>query len=216
MENKHIIGVTGIGLVSLLIILFLFQSNKSQDQNANPLSLDFNKQQAQNASDITELKIQDVKVGSGSAQVEKGDMVTINYIGAFMDGKKFDSSYDRKQPLTLQIGEGKVIQGMEKGLLGMKVGGIRKLLIPSSLAYGASGKDPIPPNTPLFFQVEVLNIQKNVSTPQVSPAPNPTVNSMPSQAPTSNSTPTSAAQITNMPINPSTTAPTNTPTQTPP
>ena len=107
----------------------------------------------------TSLQIEDVVVGTG-ATVVAGDTITINYIGTFLDGRVFDQSTPG-QPVTFPrpIGVGNFIQGFDQGLLGMKVGGRRKLTIPSSMAYGAAGGPPtIPPNTPLAFDVTLVAI----------------------------------------------------------
>jgi FKBP-type peptidyl-prolyl cis-trans isomerase len=107
----------------------------------------------------TSLQIEDVVVGTG-ATVVAGDTITINYIGTFLDGRVFDQSTPG-QPVTFPrpIGVGNFIPGFDQGLLGMKVGGRRKLTIPSSLAYGAAGVPPtIPPNTPLAFDVTLVAI----------------------------------------------------------
>lgn len=107
----------------------------------------------------TSLLIEDVVVGTG-ATVVAGDTITINYIGTFLDGRVFDQSTPG-QPVTFPrpIGVGNFIAGFDQGLIGMKVGGRRKLTIPSSLAYGATGAPPtIPPNTPLAFDVTLVGI----------------------------------------------------------
>jgi FKBP-type peptidyl-prolyl cis-trans isomerase len=108
---------------------------------------------------ITQLLIKDEVVGTGNA-VKSGDAVSVNYIGTFLDGKKFDSSYDRNQPFSFTVGGGQVIQGWDQGLVGMQVGGKRLLVIPSDLAYGSTGSEgAIPPNTPLMFEIQLLAIQ---------------------------------------------------------
>lgn len=108
---------------------------------------------------ITELIIKDISVGSG-VEVKNGDTVDVNYIGVFMDGRKFDSSYDRGQPFTFTVGAGNVIKGWDQGVIGMKTGGKRQLFIPSDLAYGAAGAPgAIPPNTPLAFEIELVAIK---------------------------------------------------------
>ncbi len=107
---------------------------------------------------VTQLTIQDIQVGTGN-EVKSGDTVEVNYLGTFLDGTKFDSSYDRNQTFSFSVGAGEVIAGWDQGLVGMKVGGKRKLLIPSDLAYGPSGSGPIPPNTPLAFEVELVSIK---------------------------------------------------------
>lgn len=106
-----------------------------------------------------ELKIEDIKVGTGYA-VKSGDVVSINYLGTLEDGTKFDSSYDRNEPFETAIGEGFVIEGWDKGVVGMQVGGKRKLTIPYSMAYGEMGiPGVIPPKSTLIFEVELLSIR---------------------------------------------------------
>ncbi|MEK9176288.1 MAG: FKBP-type peptidyl-prolyl cis-trans isomerase [Patescibacteria group bacterium] len=107
---------------------------------------------------VTELKIEDVVVGTGSA-VKSGDTAEVNYTGTLLDGQKFDSSYDRNQTFSFKVGAGQVISGWDQGLIGMKTGGKRKLTIPSSLAYGEQGSGPIPPNTPLVFEIDLVAIK---------------------------------------------------------
>jgi peptidylprolyl isomerase len=107
----------------------------------------------------TSLQIEDLVVGTG-ATVVAGDTITINYVGTFLDGRVFDQSTPG-QPVTFPfpIGVGRFIQGFDQGLLGMRVGGRRRLTVPSSLAYGSQGAPPtIPPNTPLRFEVELVGI----------------------------------------------------------
>ncbi len=106
-----------------------------------------------------QLEIQDIVVGTGAA-AKTGDIVTVNYVGTFTDGKKFDSSYDRNQPFSFKLGAGQVIKGWDQGLVGMKVGGKRRLVIPGDLAYGPQGfAGFIPPNATLIFEVELLSVQ---------------------------------------------------------
>lgn len=99
----------------------------------------------------------DVVVGTGATAVS-GDTVTVHYIGTFTNGTKFDSSYDRNQPFSFQLGTGQVIAGFDQGVTGMKVGGKRRLTIPPSLAYGSTGQGSIPPNTTIVFEVDLLSI----------------------------------------------------------
>jgi FKBP-type peptidyl-prolyl cis-trans isomerase len=107
----------------------------------------------------TGLKYEDVKVGTG-AEAKAGDTVEVHYTGTLANGKKFDSSKDRGQPFPFKLGAGKVIKGWDEGVAGMKVGGVRKLVIPPELGYGARGFPPvIPGNAELHFEVELLKIK---------------------------------------------------------
>ncbi len=91
---------------------------------------------------------------------EKGDVVQVHYTGTLADGTKFDSSLDRGQPFSFPLGEGKVIKGWDEGLSTMRVGGKRQLIIPPDLGYGTRKSGPIPPNSTLYFEVELLHIRK--------------------------------------------------------
>jgi peptidylprolyl isomerase len=105
------------------------------------------------------LVIKDLIPGTGQA-AKAGDPITVNYIGVnYANGKPFDNSYDRGQPFPFQLGGGQVIPGWDQGLVGMKVGGRRELVIPPSLAYGPQGQPPvIKPNETLVFVVDLLSI----------------------------------------------------------
>ncbi len=105
-----------------------------------------------------ELKIEDIVAGKGT-EVKPGDTIVVHYKGTFLDGKKFDSSYDRNQPFEVVIGAGYVIKGWDIGIIGMKTGGKRKLTIPYNLAYGKYGAGTIPGFTTLVFEVELLKIK---------------------------------------------------------
>jgi FKBP-type peptidyl-prolyl cis-trans isomerase len=106
-----------------------------------------------------ELVIEDIKVGTG-AEAKSGANVTVHYVGTLAsNGSKFDSSRDRGKGFSFKLGAGQVIQGWDKGVAGMKVGGLRKLTIPPHLAYGERGfPGAIPPNSTLVFEVELLSV----------------------------------------------------------
>ena len=105
------------------------------------------------------MKIEDLVVGTG-ATAKAGDQVSVHYTGWLTDGTKFDSSLDRGEPFAFTLGQGQVIEGWDKGVEGMKVGGKRKLTIPPAMAYGDQGAgDAIPPNAVLVFEVELLAVQ---------------------------------------------------------
>lgn len=107
---------------------------------------------------VSELKVEILKEGGG-LEAKVGNRVTVHYVGTLMDGQKFDSSRDRGQPFSFQLGQEYVIQGWEKGILGMKAGEMRRLTIAPSLAYGERGASGvIPPNATLIFEVEILKI----------------------------------------------------------
>ncbi len=103
------------------------------------------------------LKIEDIKEGSGD-EVHSGDYISIHYHGTLENGKVFDSSVTRGIPFKTRIGVGQVIDGWDMGVIGMKVGGKRKLTIPPQLAYGERGIGDIPPNSTLIFDVELVSI----------------------------------------------------------
>lgn len=149
-----------ISLIIIFVLAFYFLTKKpssmeNQVSNSTPTS---NPMPTLPPSKITELKIEDIKVGTGSA-VKSGDTVSINYLGTLEDGSKFDSSYDRNQPFETQIGVGQVIEGWDKGVVGMQVGGKRKLTIPYQMAYGENAYGPIPAKATLIFEVELMAIK---------------------------------------------------------
>lgn len=153
-----------ISLVLILGVVFLLTQQKPAyvlpdlDNSPLPTATPILNQTKDNNM-VTELKIEDITEGTGP-EVKSGDTIVINYKGTLLDGTKFDSSYDRGQPFETQIGVGMVIQGWDVGVLGMKVGGKRKLTIPSGMAYGEQGAgNAIPPNSPLIFELELLEIK---------------------------------------------------------
>lgn len=101
---------------------------------------------------------EDVVMGTG-AEAVAGKSVTVNYVGKLTDGQVFDASTNHGQPFTFDLGAGQVIAGWDQGLVGMKVGGKRILTIPPEMGYGAQAVGPIPANSTLIFEVELLDVK---------------------------------------------------------
>ena len=135
----------------------------SQDNDSGGLDMDMNNNEFENqeisASEPEELKTETLKQGTGE-ECKDGDTVSVHYTGTLMDGTKFDSSLDSGQPFSFTLGAGRVIKGWDLGVVGMKIGETRRLIIPSDLGYGAAGAGggKIPPNATLIFEVELLEI----------------------------------------------------------
>jgi FKBP-type peptidyl-prolyl cis-trans isomerase FkpA len=105
------------------------------------------------------LQYVDLNVGSGR-EAHAGETAIVHYTGKLTDGTKFDSSKDRNEPFSFRLGAGHVIKGWDEGVEGMKIGGIRKLVIPPQLGYGSRGAgSAIPPNATLIFEVELLDLR---------------------------------------------------------
>ena len=132
-----------IAVIALILIsYFLLSSNRRGDEVTTPSGL----------------KYTDEVVGTGPSPTT-GAKVTVHYTGTLENGSKFDSSVDRQQPYTFTIGTGGVIKGWDEGVMTMRVGGKRKLIIPPNLAYGAAGRPGIPPKSTLLFDVELLGVK---------------------------------------------------------
>lgn len=110
---------------------------------------------------MSELVCEDLTVGEGTEATGPGQTVVVHYTGWLEDDTKFDSSKDRNDPFSFPLGVGFVIPGWDQGVVGMKVGGTRKLTIPSELGYGEQGAGGvIPPNATLIFEIELLDISE--------------------------------------------------------
>lgn len=150
MSKKTIIAVViAVVLVGVLmgggLVSGLFTSS---DKNQN------NKMQQEGS----QIQSNDILVGTGDVAIS-GKEVTVHYTGVFSDGKKFDSSIDRGVPFTFKLGSGMVIKGWDIGVEGMKVGGKRILVIPPQLGYGEKDYGPIPGNSTLIFEIELLGVK---------------------------------------------------------
>jgi len=156
--SKDKIITASLIIIFVLAFYFLTKKPSSMENQISDSTPTSNPMPTLPPSKVTELKIEDIKVGTGNA-VKSGDTVSINYIGTLEDGTKFDSSYDRNQPFETQIGVGQVIEGWDKGVVGMQVGGKRKLTIPYQMAYGENAYGPIPAKATLIFEVELMAIK---------------------------------------------------------
>jgi FKBP-type peptidyl-prolyl cis-trans isomerase len=156
MLTKVVVTVAALAVAGLIIggvIVFGQNNTASQPSEATPTP------QASVTADVAQLQITDEVVGTGDEAVA-GKTVGVNYRGTLTNGNEFDSSYKRNQPFEFKLGVGQVIKGWDEGVAGMKVGGKRKLVIPPSMGYGASGAgDSIPPNATLVFEVELLSVR---------------------------------------------------------
>lgn len=149
-KSKHTSIVVGIAILAVGWIFFgnLFMSLFNQGSTNNTyIMLE------------TGVETVDVVTGTGEAAMP-GDTITVHYVGTLVDGRVFDSSRDRGTPFTFTLGGGQVIRGWDEGLVGMKVGGTRQLLIAPDYGYGDRAHGPIPANSTLIFQVELLQVEK--------------------------------------------------------
>jgi FKBP-type peptidyl-prolyl cis-trans isomerase len=99
-------------------------------------------------------------IGESKSGAQVGDQVWVHYILKLADGTEIDNSYKRGEPIAVTLGSGQVIKGWEEGLIGMQVGGKRKLTIPPELGYGEKGQSSIPPNATLYFDTEMMGIKR--------------------------------------------------------
>lgn len=155
-----------IGIIILIYIGGVIAINLPQTKLTTQATPEFGKATpAQTTQSSAKLKSEDLTLGSG-VEAATGDTVKVNYIGTLTNGKKFDSSYDRKEPFTFKLGAGEVIKGWDQGVVGMKIGGKRKLTIPPELGYSNQAQGAIPANSTLIFEVELVDVTKGNASSQ--------------------------------------------------
>jgi FKBP-type peptidyl-prolyl cis-trans isomerase FkpA len=149
--TKVLVVIASVAVIGLIIgaVVVLHNGSDSSTSGASP---------SPSASSSAGLVSTDETVGTGDEAVA-GKTVSVNYLGTLADGTKFDSSYDRNQPFEFTLGAGQVIKGWDQGVVGMKVGGKRKLVIPPGLGYGAQANGSIPANSTLTFEIELLSVK---------------------------------------------------------
>jgi len=154
--NKHTLKNTWAPFFSKFVVIAMLSG-------FNTIAVDAPKAVAscKTEKDVTTLVKTDLKKGKGK-EAKAGSIVKVHYTGCLTNGTKFDSSLDRGEPFSFTLGQGQVIKGWDTGVAGMKVGGKRKLIIPSEMGYGANGAGgTIPPNATSVFEVELLEVAKN-------------------------------------------------------
>ena len=166
--TKSIFIFTILVVFVVIAVWFVVQKTRGVGQNtevpvptATPTASPVGEQSANEPIQYDNgLVVQDVIVGEGKT-AENGDTLSAHYVGALQDGTVFDESYGRGQPIQFVLGSGQLIQGWDLGLVGVKEGGKRRLIIPPELAYGAQGAGGvIPPNATLLFEIELVSVQK--------------------------------------------------------
>jgi FKBP-type peptidyl-prolyl cis-trans isomerase len=167
--------VLSVGLMVLALYLFRIDSSnetlssiKASEQSATVFVAEAEDKRAAVANalvdasdvsgDLEKIIVDDVVIGSGET-VKIGDTVSVHYIGTLQNGQQFDNSYLKGSPFKFKVGAGRVIKGWDEGLVGMKIGGQRILVIPPALAYGKDGAGPIPGNATLVFAIELISIE---------------------------------------------------------
>jgi FKBP-type peptidyl-prolyl cis-trans isomerase len=146
--NIAIFLVGVIFLVGIAIFISIDRNNKQQELSS-----------AKNEEEVSAPKTETLQQGSGDRVVKAGDIIDVNYVGTLQNGQTFDSNISSDKPFEFKIGAGEVIEGWDEGLIGMKVGEKRRLVISPDKAYGDQAKQGIPANSTLIFDVVLLKIK---------------------------------------------------------
>lgn len=161
-QQKLLIGIIATALVVAFVSGIALISRTDSQTTGDPIEAGGREERSSapqlQGGTTMQPEITDLTTGTG-AEAAAGKTITVHYRGTLLDGTQFDSSYDRGQPFTFNLGAGQVIQGWETGFAGMKVGGKRKLVIPPELGYGPQAAGSIPPNSTLTFEVELLDVK---------------------------------------------------------
>lgn len=159
MKRDQLIFV-GVLLAGAIVALVIVLATGGSDDDGGSAEATKPEVEVPDGAPPDELQIEDISEGEGD-EAAAGDTVTVEYVGvSYSNGKEFDSSWERPDPFSFQLGSGQVIPGWDQGIEGMKVGGRRQLIIPPKLAYGKQGSPPaIGPDETLIFIVDLTDLQ---------------------------------------------------------
>lgn len=158
MGTRILVGVASLAVIALIIGAVVVLQGTAAAPNASEKANSSASVAPAASGTPGALQSTDEVVGTG-AEAVAGKTVSVNYVGTLTDGTKFDSSYDRNQPFEFPLGGGQVIKGWDQGVVGMKVGGKRKLVIPPDMGYGSKANGKIPANSTLVFEIELLDVK---------------------------------------------------------
>jgi peptidylprolyl isomerase len=170
MKRDQLIFLGALGVAAIIAIIVVVATGDDDDSGSSstfdPSSISKPEVEVPDGPPPKELQINDITEGDGTAAAA-GDTLTMQYVGvSYSNGTQFDASWDNGQPFTFQLGTGSVIPGWDQGIVGMKVGGRRELIIPPDLGYGEQGSPPdIKPNETLVFIVDLLDVEPPTATP---------------------------------------------------
>jgi len=155
MKGKTLLSILIlIGAVILLVLALRDNSQRSQDSQNTVMMPD----EQFDINNVDQLMMVVLQEGEGDS-IQNGQKAVVHYVGTLTDGVVFDSSLTREEPFEFQLGAGSVIEGWETGVRDMKVGEVRRLIVPPAMGYGSNQVGPIPPNSVLIFDVELLEIK---------------------------------------------------------